>query len=50
MLSEENKGRIQQMKLKLKFQKSVSIIQEEVSEEEDESSDESEESPLQIEA
>ncbi len=38
MLSEENKGRIQQMKLRLKFQKSVSIIQEEVSEEESESS------------
>jgi hypothetical protein len=31
------------MKLRLKFQKSVSIIQEEISEEEEESSEESEE-------
>ena len=29
MMSEENKGKIQLMKLKLKFQKSVSVIIEE---------------------
>lgn len=35
-MTEENKGKVQQMRLRLKFQKSVSIIKEEVSGSEDE--------------
>lgn len=47
-MTEDNKGKVQQMRLRLKFQKSVSIIREEVSDAEDEdigsdSSDEQEE-------
>ena len=41
-LTEENKGKIQQMKLKLKFQKSISIIREEVSEQSEEEESEEE--------
>ena len=43
-MNEENKGKVQQHRLKLKFQKSVSIIKEEVSDEEDEDQEESEDS------
>lgn len=42
-LNEENKGRQQQIRLRLKFQKSVSIIKEEVSDEEIEEEDNSSE-------
>ena len=41
--TEENKGRVMQNRLRLKFQKSVSVIKEEVSENEDEDASESEE-------
>lgn len=48
-ISEENKGKIQQMRLKLKFQKSVSMIKEEENEtEEEDSQEESEASEEEV--
>ena len=44
-MTEQNKGRVQQTRLRLKFQKSVSIIKEEVSDEEDEDEKEQENEP-----
>ena len=38
-MTEENKGKVQQMRLKMKFQRSVSIIKEEVSDAESENED-----------
>ena len=38
-MTEENKGKVQQMRLKMKFQRSVSIIKEEVSDVESENED-----------
>ena len=41
-MSEDNKGQVMRNRLRLKFQKSVSIIKEEISENEDEEDSESE--------
>jgi hypothetical protein len=42
-LTEENKGRLQEMRIKLKFQKSVSIIREEANEDDEDEEEEDDE-------